>query len=272
MMNTRISAGRSMVVILQAIVWVLCSLIAEASQAATTLRPPSVPLVACDPYFSIWSPADKLTDADTVHWTGQPHRLTSLVRIDGKAFRLMGKEPAAVPALPQTELEVLPTRTIYTFEGEGLRLTLTFMTAALPDDLMVYSRPVTYVTWEMKATDGKDHDIGLTFETTGEPAVNAASQEVVSMTEEHGDLVAMIVGSREQPVLAKKGDDLRIDWGYLYVAFPKSEFEGLRLSGLRDGQREVFQDGFKSRIELMNPVRADGFFITAKARDRKSVV
>ena len=87
-----------------------------------------MPLVACDPYFSIWSPADKLTDADTVHWTGKPHRLTSLVRIDGKAFRLMGKEPATVPALPQTGLEVLPTRTIYTFEGEGVRLTLTFMT------------------------------------------------------------------------------------------------------------------------------------------------
>src|SRR6478752_5793816 len=109
-----------------------------AAQSAVTLRPPAVPLVACDPYFSIWSPADKLTDADTVHWTGKPHRLNSLVRIDGKPFRLMGKEPSATPALPQTSVELLPTRTIYTFEGEGIRLMLTFMTAALPDDLMIY--------------------------------------------------------------------------------------------------------------------------------------
>src|SRR5262245_33014462 len=110
---------------------------------AGNLRPPSVPLVACDPYFSIWSPADKLTDTGTTHWTGAPQRLTSLVRIDGKAFRLMGAQPDHIPALPQADLEVQPTRTIYTFDGQGIRLVLTFMTADLPEDLNLLSRPVT---------------------------------------------------------------------------------------------------------------------------------
>src|SRR5436189_3249632 len=114
-------------------------------------RPPSVPLVACDPYFSIWSPADHLNEADTVHWTGKPHRLTSLVRIDGKTFRLMGGGPE-FPLLAQTSVEVLPTRTIYEFEGAGEKISLTFMTAALPEDLMIYSRPVTYLTWEARPT------------------------------------------------------------------------------------------------------------------------
>ncbi len=33
------------------------------------LRAPSVPLVVSDPYFSIWSPYDKLNEGTTKHWT-----------------------------------------------------------------------------------------------------------------------------------------------------------------------------------------------------------
>ena len=187
------------------------------------LRPPAVPLVTHDPYFSIWSPADKLTDADTVHWTGKPHRLTSLVRIDGKAFRVMGKEPADVPALPQTNLEVLPTRTIYTFEGEGVRLMLTFMTPALPDDLEVLARPVTYVTWEVQATSQTNHKIELYLGASGMIAANEEGQALVSK-DDYDEWIKGIehvqVGTKEQPILAKKGDDLRIDWGNFYVAGP----------------------------------------------------
>jgi hypothetical protein len=187
------------------------------------LRPPSVPLVACDPYFSIWSPADRLSDADTVHWTGKPQRLASLVRIDNKPFRLMGAEPSSVPALPQTNLEVTPTRSVYSFAGEGITLRLTFMTPALPEDLMVYSRPVTYVTYEFSATDKQKHDVDLYFEASGEIAVNTRNQPVAWSKETAGNFTALKVGSVEQPVLARKGDDLRIDWGHLYLAAPESK-------------------------------------------------
>ncbi|MCL5281234.1 MAG: DUF4965 domain-containing protein [Planctomycetes bacterium] len=188
------------------------------------LIPPATPLVACDPYFSIWSPADKLTDDDTVHWTGKPHRLTSMVRIDGKPYRIMGASPGTVPALEQKSLTVLPTRTIYTFEGAGVGLTLTFMTAALPEEIDILSRPVTYLTFDARATDGKKHDVSLYFDASGELTVNIPNQQqVVWSTESVGDLVALKIGSQDQPILAKRGDDIRIDWGYLYVAAPKDK-------------------------------------------------
>jgi len=179
-----------------------------------------VPLVACDPYFSIWSPADKLTDADTVHWTGKPHQLTSLIRIDGKPFRIMGKEPANVPSLTQTNLEVLLTRTIYTFDDAGVKLTLTFMTAALPEDLLILSRPVTYLIWQAQATDGKTHRVAFDFGASPDIAVNEPDQQKIRTMETNADFVISKIGSREQPILQKKGDDIRIDWGHFYIATP----------------------------------------------------
>src|SRR5438046_6036672 len=86
---------------------------------AQAFRPPAVPLITCDPYLSVWSFNDRLNDGDTRHWTGKQHTLVSLVRINDKPYRLVGAQPGGVPALEQTGLQVLPTRTIYTFAGHG---------------------------------------------------------------------------------------------------------------------------------------------------------
>lgn len=189
-----------------------------AGRDEVTLRPPAVPLVACDPYFSIWSCADRLTDDATRHWTGRPHRLTGMVRIDGKTYRIVGDAPADVAALEQKSLQVLPTRTIYEFEGGGVHVTLTFMTPALPEDLNVLSRPLTYVIWDVRATDGKEHDVQLYFSSSAELAVNVPEQKVAWSCPSTDKLLVVRMGSEEQPVLQKRGDDLRIDWGYLYTA------------------------------------------------------
>ncbi|MDI9431782.1 MAG: DUF4965 domain-containing protein [Planctomycetota bacterium] len=222
-----------------------------------TLRPPAVPLVACDPYFSIWSCADKLTDDATRHWTGRPHRLTSLVRIDGKTYRIMGDMPADVAALEQKSLQVLPTRTIYTFEGAGIALTLTFMTAALPEDIDLLSRPVTYLTYEFRATDGKEHDVQVYLDASAELAVNTANQEVVWSGEHMDDLVASRIGSKDQPILAKRGDDIRIDWGYLYVAAPKNVVSSRVFAPREAAQFGFLKDGMRSVAILNGPTAAE---------------
>jgi hypothetical protein len=185
---------------------------------ALALRPPAVPLVACDPYFSIWSPADKLTDADTVHWTGKPHRITSLARIDGVPYRVLGAGPEDVAAMQQDGLQVLPTRTIATFQAAGVALTLSFLTPALPEDLDLLARPVTYVDYAFRSLDGDAHDIELYLDAGAELTVNIPDQPIQASRESHGDLRSLKIGSIDQAVLAKKGDDIRIDWGYLYLA------------------------------------------------------
>src|SRR5437867_3765791 len=119
------------------------------------MRPPAVPLVAHDPYFSIWSMAGRLNDEGTRHWTGKPNGLTAFVRIDGKPYQMMGRERGNVTLLPQARLEVLPTRTVYSFARSGVDLDLTFFTPALPHDLDVLSRPLTYIEWKAAASDGR---------------------------------------------------------------------------------------------------------------------
>lgn len=223
MNKAQIKAPRALLCLSLAVLTMTSVTTAPAAETDPALRPPAVPLVACDPYFSIWSPADKLTGADTVHWTGKPHRLTSLVRIDGKAFRVMGTQPDSLPALEQTKVEVLPTRTIYTFNGAGVELRLTFLTPALPEDIDILSRPVTYVTYEFRATDGQKHKVETYFDAHSEVTVNTPNQEVTWSSERMGGIVALKTGSHAQPILGRRGDDVRIDWGYLYVAAERDQ-------------------------------------------------
>ncbi|HEU5099128.1 MAG TPA: DUF4965 domain-containing protein, partial [Roseiflexaceae bacterium] len=196
----------------------------DQSAQSVAFRPPAVPLVVCDPYFSVWSAADRLTDGWSSHWTGAPQPMCGLVRIDGAPYRFMGGEPrrrrASIPPIDQASLEVLPTRTIYHFAAADVELTVMFTTPLLPHDLAIMARPVTYLTFEARATDGATHDLALYFDVGATLAVNTSDQRVTWSRFELGDLQVLSCGSLAQPVLEKDGDNLRIDWGYLYLALP----------------------------------------------------
>ena len=159
-------------------------IVAAAAQAQPAPKTPALPASGRPrwspliPYFSIWSPADRLTDAATVRWTGRPHPLNSLVRVDGEPFRIMGATPADTAAVPQTSLAVHPTRTVYTFADKRVRITLTFLTPALPWDLDLLSRPVTYLAWDIVSADGKPHQVKLYADCGAEIAVNTPEQPV----------------------------------------------------------------------------------------------
>ena len=65
----------------------------------TALRVPSVPLVVNDPYFSIWSPYDKLNEGTTRHWTNDEKPLQGWLRVDGVTYCFMGADRDVLDAI-----------------------------------------------------------------------------------------------------------------------------------------------------------------------------
>lgn len=184
----------------------------------SNLRPPAVPLVVFSPFLSIWSMADKLTDDVTRHWTHHAHALTSMIRVDGQSFRLMGNQPKDVPPMPQVGLKVTPTRSIYEFENKQVHVTLTFETPAMPDDINALTRPATYLIWNVRAIDGAKHAVSVFDGTSSAISVNEPSEKVVWSRETCGSLTALKAGTAEQAYVQLAGDDARINWGYVYAA------------------------------------------------------
>jgi hypothetical protein len=191
------------------------------SGPAPAFRPPAVPLMTHDPYFSVWSFRDNLADDWPRHWTGTAYELSALARVDGSPYRIMGPNPRDVPAFRQTSVEVKPTQTLYTLAAAGIELTLTFTSPLLIQDLDIMSRPVTYVTVAFHSTDGRSHPVSFYFGAPAGLCVNAPDEAVVWGRLGVPGLEVMAIGSKDQPILEKKGDNLRIDWGWLYLAAPE---------------------------------------------------
>lgn len=185
---------------------------------------PAYPLITHDPYFSVWSDTDTLTAASTRHWTGKTQSLTGLVQVDNVVYRVLGKDAAtaALPAAEQKSVSLSATQTVYTFAAGGMDVTLTFTSPLLLNDLDLLSRPVSYITFRVQSNDGHKHRTDIYFNVSSGLATNKADQPVQVAQYHSNGLSLLKAGTTEQPVLQKKGDDLRIDWGYVYVGVPQS--------------------------------------------------
>ncbi len=359
---------------------VLCTVFTMNAQTAelfkpyqsTDLRLPSVPLVVSDPYFSIWSPYDKLNDGAPTHWTNEEKPLEGLLRVDGKTYRFLGVKNTVLETIVpmadegpwagmvsfqkqgagwerpdfddskwkraegafgspnlsfirtswdkensdlyvrrtvelkpedlkgdlflvyshddvfelfingalvtktgetwrdgvklelggdlkqllrpgknviaahchnttggaytdfglyrnksaenvnaekavQKSVDVMATSTYYTFGCGPVELDLVFTAPMLIDNYDLLSSPINYISYQVRSTDGKEHDVQLLLTASPLISVNKASQPTRSSVEEHNGVKYLKTGTVEQPILAKTGDHICIDWGYLYM-------------------------------------------------------
>jgi len=128
--------------------------------------------------------------------------------------------PAALPLARQTDVKLTATQTTYTFAAGPVTLKINFLSPLLLDELETVARPVSYVTCTATSTDGKAHPTQVLLTEAGTLATNTPYQTVATKAGQAGLLRWQAVGTTEQPVLAKTGDDLRIDWGQAYLAGP----------------------------------------------------
>lgn len=193
-------------------------------------RAPAYPLVTHDPYFSIWSISEDPTRVETSHWTLKPNPMHCMVRVDGKIYRLMGDRPGFATPATLIKAEVMPTNTTFTFSAGQTEISMNFLSPVIAEDMDLVSRPLTYVTWSFMSKDNKSHDAEIYFDVSGLVTVDQKRQQIVSDQKDLGNLKVLRMGSKDQPVLEKNGDDLRIDWGHFYMGAPaadvKSSFNG----------------------------------------------
>ena len=365
---------------------------------AQNQKAPAYPLITHDPYFSIWSFTDSLHASPTVHWTGTPHSMVGLLKVDGKVYHFLGElEGRFMPVLPSSDEEdysvqyteakpaenwatpafddkgwqkgaapfgdnlsaqtrwlkrdiwvrrtftiddpgtediylkvkydddgevylngekiytsglqpsfkyvkinqklkkgknvlavhvvntggaawldfglarerkkssaaankaiqkntrVEATQTTYEFTCGPVDLTLKFTSPLLMDNLDLLATPVSYITAAAVSNDNKEHDVKLYLGASSDIAANVASQKMTAAAYQSNNLSILKTGTQEQAVLAKQGDDLRIDWGYFYMAAPQTKNVQQGIGVLGDAV-----ESFKSGKSISSPGNKEG--------------
>jgi Domain of unknown function (DUF4965)/Domain of unknown function (DUF5127)/Domain of unknown function (DUF1793)/Domain of unknown function (DUF4964) len=167
----------------------------------------------------------------------------------GLADELKPTEHAELQVARQTSVVVKATQTVYSFKCGEVDLQLTFTSPLLMNDLALLSRPVSYITYSVKSNNGKQHKVQVYFSASADLARNTPNQPVTAKQYTSGALSVLKLGTVEQPVLQKKGDDVRIDWGYLYVAAPKTAGTTQYISSNEEGVNSFFKNESKSTVK-----------------------
>ncbi|MGI4021954.1 MAG: glutaminase domain-containing protein [Janthinobacterium lividum] len=167
----------------------------------------------------------------------------------GLADELKPATIASIKEANQTHVQVNATQTIYDFTCGNANLKVTFTSPLLMNDLKLFSRPVSYVSYQVKSNDQKNHQVSIYFGASTDIAVTTPTQEVIAQKYANAQLNILKAGTTAQSILQKKGDDIRIDWGYMYVAAPKSSHISQYISSNNTGISSFLAGKFTSSAQ-----------------------
>ncbi|MFW2475852.1 MAG: glutaminase domain-containing protein [Sediminibacterium sp.] len=150
--------------------------------------------------------------------------------IDIGLYNRLPDEP--VTQALQTSVNITATQTKYQFTCGPVNLNVDFLSPLLANNIDLYARPISFINFNAKAMDGKAHSVKIYFNSSADIARNKTNQPASTTVSKYGSLFIQTTGTNAQQVLKRKGDDVRIDWGYAYLAI-KDE-KGIQLSEQSD--------------------------------------
>jgi hypothetical protein len=188
--------------------------------------------------------------------------------LDAGIAEKVADRPADVfPAAEQISAELTATQTIYTFKCGGINLKLTFSSPLILQDLALLSNPASYLSFEVSSNDEALHQVSVFTGISSDLAVNQSSQQVQASAYASKGQTVLKAGTTTQPMLKNKGDDVRIDWGYLYISIPAAAGARQYISGAEDALSS-FRQETPAPGTKRNPVKRQSAKVLAAKRGR----
>ncbi len=210
-----------------------------AGSALAQMRAPAVPLMVANPFLSVWSRTDKLTDSFPSHWSGTSMGMAGMIMVDNKPYRWCGTAPADVPAAVQKSVKVEALSTRYTFEAGGVEFEVSFVTPAIASDPEYCSWAGSIVYLGAHNADSQPHTLSFYLDISGEWCTHTPDQPV-NWSRAKGESVHLLsMGVEKAQVLARTGDATRLDWGRVYLA-AKDQYGVATLVARHDKARSEF--------------------------------
>lgn len=181
---------------------------------------PSYPLFVKDPYFSIWSPHDKLNDGDVTFWNGLPRQIYGVVRANEISYSFLGNLEHTV-SLCQKSVALSAFSTEYAFDCEAFDLSVRFTSPLPPDDLLLSSCPVCYFEYELTPKT-ELHNVAIALFVGESICYDRVRMPICGGVTTLPQGKTAWMGVKKQMPLSQTADSDACNWGYWYLTAQKA--------------------------------------------------